>query len=240
MRNNLFSIAAFSMILFTSCGEVKLKGKGSVVTKERQAGNFSSIDVAAPVKAIITIQEGAPTLNLTGYENLLKHIIVTTKDNKLTIEMEEGVNWDSDGQITANITLPSLHAIELQGAVQADVKGIVSGSKLECDMSGGTQLKLQSVQTTDLDVDISGAGDFRVEEGHSENVSYEISGSGKVYAYGLQANNVSADVSGAGVMQLTALKNLKVDITGAGNISYKGNPAIQKDVTGAGSLHAAN
>ncbi|HTN45160.1 MAG TPA: head GIN domain-containing protein [Flavipsychrobacter sp.] len=240
MRNNLLSIAAFSMLLFISCGEVRLKGKGSVVTTERQTGSFSSIDIAAPVKAIITIQEGAPTLNLTGYENLLKHIRVTTKDNKLTIELEEGVNWNSDQQVTANITLPSLQAIELEGAVQADVKGTVTGSKLDCDMSGGTQLKLQSVQTAAVNVEISGAGDFRVEDGHSENVSYEISGSGKVYAYGLQANNVSAGVSGAGFMQLTALKKLKVDITGAGNISYKGNPAIQKEVTGAGALHAAN
>lgn len=232
-----FIVAAF---LFASCGEVYVKGEGNITTKQVTVQEFSSVDISAPVKAEILVREGAPSVSLTGYENLLKHIVVTVKENELQIEVEDGVNWDADQPVTATIALPKLTGLDLSGAVTADIKGEVNGDKLECDMSGSTKLSIASIQAQTLEVDMSGRGVLDVANGTVETASYSISGSGKVSSFGLQANNVFIDVSGAGAIQTTALKNLDVSIAGAGNVSYKGSPAIKKEISGAGTLNAVN
>lgn len=238
MNMNRFLPLLLSSIFFASCGEVYIKGEGNSVTKEISVQDFSSVDISAPVKAEISIQEGAPSVSLSGYENLLKHITVTTKGNELQIEVEDGVSWDADQPVTATITMPKLNSIDLSGAVTADIKGNVNGDKLECDMSGSTRLNILSIQAKTLDVDMSGRGELEVGSGVVETAAYSISGSGKVSSFGLQANDVQIDVSGSGTLQVTALKNMDVSISGAGNVSYKGNPVIKKDISGAGALNA--
>lgn len=227
-------------IFFASCGEVYIKGEGNTTTKSMTVQEFSSVDISAPIKAEIVVQAGPPSVSLSGYENLLEHIIVTTKENELKIDVEDGVNWDSDQPVIATITLPKLNAIDLSGAVTADIKGDIKGDKLECDMSGNTGLNIASIHAQTLDVDMSGKGVLEVGNGMVETASYSISGSGKVNGFGLQADNVLIDVSGSGAMQVTALKNMDVSISGAGNVSYKGNPAIKKEISGAGVLNAVN
>ncbi len=235
---NRFLLWIASALFFASCGEVYVNGEGNTTTKEFSVGNYSAIDISAPIQVEILVQEGAPSVSISGYENLLKHIIVTTKDNELHIEVEDGVSVHSDQPLTAVIQLPQLKTIDLSGAVTAAIKGEVKGDKMECDMSGSTALHIASIQVKTLQADLSGKGTLTVESGIAETVSYDISGSGKVHGYGLQASRVLIDVSGAGTVETTALKNLDVSISGSGSISYKGNPAIKKDISGAGTLQA--
>ena len=238
MKQLLF-IASASLLL-ASCGEVYVKGKGNVVTEQKQVDGFSSIDIAAPVKAEITIQEGAPSVSLDGYENVLKHIRVSTKNNELVIEVMDGVDLQTDKPVTAIIHLPRLENIDLSGAVTANVRGVMHADAIGCDLSGSTKLSIESIAAKTLDVDISGLGLLDVGSGQVETASYNVSGSGTINSYGMQANHVLVDVSGSGTIQTTALTDLDVSISGAGNVSYKGNPAIKQDISGAGSLKAVN
>ncbi len=241
MKNVLKLFVVALVLLVTSCGEVIVNGEGNIVTQEKQVSDFSAVKISAPINAEIIIQPGVPTVSLSGYENLLKHLIVKTNGSTLEISTDvENISWNTDKDVVATITVPSLNNIDLNGAVDAKVTGMIKSGELSCDLSGATSLLVDGVEVIDLNIDISGAGELKIKTGQAHNVQYDISGNGNVEAYGLQSSNVRADLSGASELQITALKTLNAEISGAGNISYKGNPTIQTDISGAGEVNAAN
>lgn len=232
--------AATLLLVLNSCGRVR--GSGPVGSENRTvAGSFNSVDVSAPLDVQITIQEGATaSVQLNGYENLLKEIKTEIRNNTLRIYTPDGLRMATDKPLTAMVTVPSLAGLDLSGASKADVKGRISGDVFSVDISGMGAVHIAEVNTTKLDVDVSGAGDVSVESGTVQEASYSVSGTGDISAYGVQAKSAAAAVSGAGSIDLTATETLDAAISGAGSVKYKGHPKMSQHVSGAGSLEDGN
>ena len=188
------------------------------------------------------MQSGAqPGIQMNGYENILKHITTTVKNNTLYVKCDLGETWtiDCDG-LTTQITLPSLTSLTLTGAPDADIHGNVAGGNFKLDISGKANVTIDNINVDTFASDVSGAADITIKGGTVKSAAYEISGAAKVKAFPLQAGETVASISGAGTSEVTAITKLTASISGAGTIKYKGHPSISQDVSGVGTIKDAN
>ena len=242
MSRHLLSLAAvIAVISFASCKMNVLKGTGNKTTTIASVSSFNAVNIEIPIKTVITVKEGAPGVEFSGYENLLKHIQATVTNNKLTIHYDLDDTWTIHGdEVTATISLPSLTALKLTGAPDANVHGNITGNDFKLVISGASDIVFDSISTDNFTADVSGAADIKINGGHVKTAVYTISGAGDIKAFPLQAQETTASISGAGDGQFTALQKLSASISGAGDIKYKGHPVITQNISGVGELTDSN
>jgi len=231
------------VVLFTSaCGKRVMSGKGEIVTEERTTGSFERIDISAPVEANVHIRPGsAATLTFSGYKNLIDELEAEVVDNTLTIDSKNDfLDFDTDRDVVAEITVGSLSDLEIHGAADATVDGVITGQDFRLKISGAGDVSIEKLEVTNLTATISGAGDVDIAGGTAENAHFKISGAGNVNAFGLVTNNLTAKVSGAGDMKVNATATLDAKVSGAGSIRYKGQPALKSETSGIGEIAAAD
>lgn len=238
---SLLLILSFAIILFASCGKRVVKGNGNLVSEGRNVSAFTMIDISAPLTATIHVQNGvAPSVQLSGYKSLLDEIETTTEGNTLKIKSKDFINFDTDKDVQAVITVASLNDLGIHGAADATVDGIVNGTNFKLKISGAGDVTIERIEVSNLVATISGAGDVKINSGISDKAQFTISGTGNINSYAMQCNDVVAKVSGAGDMQVTAIKSLEAKVSGAGSIHYKGTPALKSETSGIGEIAAAN
>lgn len=228
-------------MLFASCKPHVIRGGGPETTENRTVPGFTKVDIEVPAHAEISVSPGATAgVSLSGSQNILSEVRTEVREGTLKIFIREGAMMVTDEKIRATITMPALEALDLSGASDADIKGTVSGNRLDIDVSGAGRVTAADVQVQDLEADISGSGDLSIATGATGKASFDISGSGSVRAFGFVAQNIEADVSGSGDMEVNAVQQLDAEVSGSGNIRYKGSPNIRQEVSGAGSISSAN
>ena len=238
----LFAIIIASVASLSACRRNILHGEGPKGTATLTAANFNAIDMDISAKISITVQAGAiPSIQLSGYENVIKHIKVKVVDNTLQFYTDLDETWDIDyDELTAQITVPSLSALGLSGAPDADIHGNIVGDSFNLDISGASKVFIDNINVNHFNTDASGATEIEVRGGVVQTASYDISGAGKIRAFPLQTQESSVSISGAGKGQVTAAQKLTADISGAGTIEYKGHPTVSQDISGAGSIKDVN
>lgn len=220
-----------------SCRPNIVTGKGAIVTESRTISSFSKIDAEVPMDMVVTVDARAtPSFSINGYENLLKLVRTEIKDNKLRIFFPPKTYVDNDKKLKAMITVPSLSALELTGAVNADIRGQLSGEKFDLEMTGASETSIASLTVDKFSVDISGAGKLNVNGGKVREANYDASGACELHTYSLIADAVDLDVAGAGSAEVYAVSRLSGDISGAASVDYKGNPKLETETSGASSI----
>ena len=243
MKNTCFSllVCIASVPLFSSCRENVISGTGGIGNDQRSLGSFNAIEIAVPLKASVNVTAGAqPGLKLSGYKNVLKYIKTEVKNNVLRIYTDPGVKLDDEEYLNAEIIVPTLISLVMEGAPDADVHGSISGQEFELTISGSSDVTIDEVNTTNFTTTVSGAGDIKVNKGNVQQAAYTVSGAGDIKAYGLHSMETSATVSGAGDIQVYAEQKLNAEISGAGSIRYKGHPVISSQTSGVGGVEDAN
>jgi len=220
-------------VLFLSCKEEVVRGKGNITTEGRTLQQFDKIiiDIAADA----TIEVGKPhTVEVKAQSNLMEHIKTEVTGNTLRIYNEGLIFNNSD--INIIVQVPSLSALELQGAADVRTTGDIKGTNFELDVLGASEIDIDELHVDNLDVKLSGASELQINRGTVGKAKYKVTGAGEIRAEAVETKDVSARVSGAGEMSLFVTEKLDADITGAGEIDYRGHPQITSDITGAGEL----
>lgn len=218
-----------------------LHGEGNKATATPVIGSFNSIDIDIDLKVITNIQEGASSVKIDGYENLLGHIKTTVENNTLRIYSDLDETWEMESDdVVVTVTMPAIAALSISGTADADIHGKNTGRSFRLRVSGAGEVTIDNISTDTLSVHASGATDLTVKGGTVKFSRFHISGAGKISSFPLQSEETYVHISGAGTSQVTALHKLTADISGAGTIKYKGHPVITKDISGAGTIADAN
>lgn len=243
MKKDVLALGAVlsAAMFFASCKPHVVRGGGPETTENRTVSGFTKVDIEVPAEVEITVNPGAAVnVSLSGSKNILSEIRTEVRENTLKVFLREGAVLATDDKIRTVIAMPVLAGLDISGASDAEVKGTVSGERLEIDISGAGNVTAADVQVQDFEADISGSGNMSIGIGTAGRASFDISGSGTAHAFGLVAQQVEAEISGAGEVEVNAVQNLDADVSGSGNISYKGNPSIRQDLSGSGSVRPAN
>ena len=235
------SVFTILPLLISSCDTRVIRGNSEAKTEDRHLAStsFNRIEINAPVDAHITIG-GSPSMELDGPSNILPYIRSEVRNNTLRIFTDENTHLETRNNVSATINLPELRGIDVSGAGNHDIVGIINSEEFSLESSGASKLKIADLQVRNMSVELSGASNVNIGNGSVEHGSYDISGSGNIRAYGVTHHSAEFDISGAATAELTVTDNLDADISGAGSVRYKGHPQIRKDVSGVGHIVDAN
>ncbi len=140
-----------------------------------------------------------------------------------------------DHGLTIHVYAPTLHAIEVSGAVELRGTDRLQAQTLALDLSGAGKIDLE-LKVQRLEAKISGAGKYLLR-GKAVEAEIKIAGAGDVRAFDLITERLALKVAGAGHAQVHATQQLDVKLMGAGKVVYDGEPAqINPRIMGAGSL----
>ena len=253
---SVYFLSVFSALLIFFSGCRVESGEGDIISEFREVKDFTKINLTTA--ADVEIFKGVNlTVEVSDYENILKHIIVETENDKLIIKTKPNNLVMRNSKAKVIITLPDdLTDIELSGSGKINV--IDSFSKIRyIFISGSGSVGLPSAYfSSDLNVKISGSGSVTIEDSEfKDNVYAEISGSGNIEVSGtarevhtkipgsghilfgdLLVKNATSAISGSGNTTVYPLNQLNASISGSGNIYYYGNPNVIATVTGSGRV----
>jgi Putative auto-transporter adhesin, head GIN domain len=189
-------------------------GSGKPRTERREVARFSAITAQGGVAVDVTVGP-APSLTVTGDDNVVPVIRTEVHGDRLVIDQREGYSSKQRPRVT--ITLPDLTAVSAQGGTTIAITG-AHGDRLALDASAGGAIhaagKVATLTATARD-------------------------GGRLAARDLAATNARVDAAGAGAVELTASSSLTALATGASHVAYWGHPAtVERMTTQAASLTA--
>jgi hypothetical protein len=189
-----------------------VEGSGVLATQTRELPAFAGVELGGDMVATVTVG-GAQRVVVRADDNLVGGVTTTVESGRLVIRTP--ASFTADAPMSAEVTVPTLDALELSGTGAIAAHGI-DGKTLKVALSGTGQLRATgSVER--LDVTLGGTGDAALD--------------------GLVAADVHAVMSGSGRILVHATRSLDASVPGTGAIVYTGDPArVTRHVTGTGTV----
>jgi hypothetical protein len=249
------------LVLAAGCSTVpgtggQVSGSGNPATKHYDYSGFTGLRVDNAFAATVT-RGDAFGVRVTVDDNLVKYLRVELKGDALHIGLDPSMSYQNT-TLKAEVTMPSLQAMEVTGASTADVQGFASQDALDLRLSGAGKVNLTGMSVGEVTIDVSGgahlSGGFQAQELHGE-----VSGAGRVSLEG-SASRAQLEASGAGRLDLVSLTlqdadlqlsggasgtvrvtgTLNVDASGGAHLDYYGSPTqVRTDVSGGAQVNPA-
>lgn len=204
----------------------------------RKVGSFHAIRVSNAFDVIIKQgNEEAVVVSATEekYRSRIK-TEVTDGVLRITYENEGMLKWNSENKkLRAYISVKDIDKLDISGATDVKIDGVLKGRNLKINLSGASSLK-GTVAYESINIDQSGASDSKLA-GTVKNLDIDVSGASDFNCFELVAENCRAEASGASDIFVTVNNDLKVIASGASDVQYKGTASISDFKTsGASSL----
>ena len=204
MKKNLtvlsFGFFLFSIFVITSCenGVFCLKGKGDIVSENRQIDTFNKIHLIDS-DASVWVKIGTEySLEISAQENILDELITDVKNNILEIEYDHCVR-KHDG-IDIFITVPALEGVKVSSSGNMTLQTPVVADNFEIRLTGSGAIFTDTlIVAQKFEIDVTGSGNIECWN-HSESTETEIilNSSGRVNLHNLKSRVVKASNSGSG------------------------------------------
>jgi len=186
-----------------------LVGSGRVISEPRPAQGFTSIAIASGINAVVTVG-GSDSLEITAEDNIAPFVDAVVTGEQLTIRFRSG----SRGIRTSVGVVCHIGVRSLQGV----------------DLSGGSRIQVDGIDTADFSVALSGGSSF-TGSGSVDELRMDLSGGSRASAPSLRAGRVNAGLAGAATAQVRVVNALFVRASGASTFEYLGDPTVQADVS---------
>ncbi len=249
-------ILLVAILLLPGCKDVI--GTGEVITEKKDFTNFTSLDIGSAFEVNITKADTFSVV-ISADESLFDYVEVTQTGTKLKVYLSPRHIFTDftlgKRVLKAEITMPSLHELEISGASKGTMTGFQSASPLKLGISGATTLKLVNTKAGDTECEISGASklsgnltavdvDFNISgassmevSGSANDLKLEVSGASRADLTDFKAENAGVDLSGASEATIYVHETLDVEVSGASRLYFLGNPKLgETDVSGASTI----
>jgi hypothetical protein len=218
----------------------EVSGSGDPTTRQFDFTGFTAVHADNAFDVTVT-RGDAFAVEVTVDDNLVEYLRVELDGDALRIGMESGRRY-ANATLTAQVTMPSLQALEVGGAASAEAGGFDSADPLALAASGAGAIALASVRAGAVTLDVSGAGELsgRLEaqriggqvsgggrvslEGSASSIDLEASGGSRLELAGLTAQDAVLDLSGGANGAVRVTGSLSVDASGGAQLDYSGSP----------------
>lgn len=161
-------------------------------------------------------------------DNLADLADLSLNGDRLTLDFDD--NFDAVVTPTAVLTLPSLTALDLDGASDVFVDGEAI-ELIDLEVEGASGLRLAAVATRRIALDVNGASDVTLS-GEVDVLEVSVGGAATVDLSGLVASSASVDAGGASTVLVSAA-SVRGSAGGASTISV--GPGTDLDVSTGGA-----
>jgi hypothetical protein len=204
----------------------------------RNVSSFHGIKISNAFDVIIKQGNEEAIVVSASEEKFRDRIKVKVVDGilELSYDNEKVWKWTNENRrLKAYISVKNLDKLDVSGASDIKIDGMLKGTNLKVDLSGASSLK-GAITYASVTVDQSGASNSKLS-GSVANLDVDVSGASDFTGFDLVTENCRAEASGASDVKITVTKDLKVDASGASDVQYKGTASISNMRTsGASSL----
>lgn len=233
----ILSVAAFSLVLFSSCGFLggrSIDGDGNVVAQNRAITGFNSIEVSSAIDVTIT-QDSSFSVKVETDNNLQEFVEVYNDNGVLRIRQKNNTSLDPTHGIKVSVSAPMIRSIDASGACNIVGKNkLTTAETFAIGLSGSCDVDVD-VKAPKVDVDVSGSCSV-ILRGETKDFYVQGSGATSIKAFELLSENAEVDMSGAGDVELYASVKINAEGSGSTSIRYKGNAAVSSNISGAGGI----
>ncbi len=216
----------------------RVKGNGTIITKNRTVGSFDKVSLAASFDVkLIKGKEGA--ISIKGEENIIPLVETEVRGNTLKIKFKNNVNISTTRKLTVTVAFENIEGISLGGSGNIYAEDPIKAASISFNVGGSGNIKAKVI-ATNVKTNIGGSGNIRLS-GKTEKLKSNIAGSGSIRAYDLKASSLKASIAGSGNIKASVSTKIKASVVGSGNIYYKGEPKyVDIDSLGSGDAIKAN
>lgn len=231
-----------SMLLFVAATPFVFAQETTVINDKnaeaRKVSGFHGIKISNAFDVIIKQGNEEAVVVSASEEKFRDRIKVNVVNGILQISYDNETVWkwsNENRKLRAYISVKNIDKLDVSGATDIKIDGILKGSNLKVDLSGASSLK-GAISYASVTVDQSGASNSKLS-GTVTNLDVDVSGASDFTGFDLVTENCRAEASGASDVKITVNKDLKVDASGASDVQYKGTASISDfRTTGASSL----
>jgi hypothetical protein len=234
-------IVLFSLVIFvfaTGCREIagrRVKGSGHIITENRTATGFNSIDVSGAIDVYVK-QDSTTSVKVEADDNILEYIEVHTEGSTLEIYTENNINLRPTNKIKVYISNPQYKEIQVSGASSVRCENeITSADALDVGLSGASEGSLE-LNAPKVSVNLTGASNASVK-GKTKDFEGSVSGASEIRGFDLLSENANVDASGASHIEIYASVKIDGQASGASSVNYKGNAQSSVEKSGASSVN---
>jgi eukaryotic-like serine/threonine-protein kinase len=193
-------------------------GSGNAASKTWDVTDFTRLQISSRFHA--RIGKGTTfKVTTTADDNVLPFVRVSKEGNTLTIGLEPDRIYDLKKPLAAEITLPTLAALDLSGASRASVNGFRSENELTLRISGASKLD-GSVAVEKADFQVRGSSTVSLA-GSAQTARLAATGASyfKLGEFTLKA--CAAEISGASIAEINVRSDspFKAKLAGASRLS---------------------
>jgi len=230
MRIKVFSsllIIVLTLGLVTSCAVVKIEGSGNLTTKTFDFSDFTGVKAENGIRVELA-KSNTFNVEIIADDNVMEYIEVTKSGNTLRIRPKANTSF-RNATMTAKVTMPELHRLEMSGGSQADITGFSSSHDLSVRLSGGSLISSfitpGDITAGDTDFNLSGGSHVRLN-GSADNLNVECSGGSHINLEGFSVSNADIKLTGGSHATVNVGGTLNVDISGGSEVIYIGEPTM--------------
>ena len=211
-------------------------GAGPLVTRHFELSGFTTVRAESAYH--VEIRHGEATaIQISADSNVVDAVIVTVNEGVLRLGLD--ISSTSNLHLSAQITMPDLHGIQLSGISRAEVSGFRFDHELLMDISSVSKLH-GALHTGDVTLALSGVGSIDLE-GQCGDLSATASDASSFELGDFACNDGDVSLSGAshGTVNLSGILNS--DTRDASVLRYVGSPTIGTiSTSGVSRIERAN
>lgn len=191
---------------------------GPITVRTYVAGRFDRLSVNGVMELVLA--QGETAVKVETYKDVQPLVHVVWSGTKLSISLEDGVNFDKDARIRVFVSVPSLRSLDVSGVCGVSTSAPFGGGadNLKLGVYGSSKLK-GDFSAASFDVEVYGTSKFIANLTASDDVSIEVGG-----------------VSSARSHVMCASLDLK--LAGVSNAELSGNCAARLRVNCSGTSKA--
>lgn len=192
----------------------RIEGSGDFQTRTFELDGFDGIRIDGVFVVEVTVGEDF-SVELEAEDNLIEYLIVEVRRGQLVLDMEDGVELETDEEFRVTVSMPKLVKVQGEGVYQLRARGL-DNERTEIYAEGVGEIELEG-RTHDLRVECEGVGDVDLR--------------------GLVAQNARVHLEGIGDVRVFVEQELTARVDGMGQLSYSGDPeSVDDEVNGFGSI----
>jgi len=204
--------------------------------QERKVGDFTAIQVAGAMDVYVTQGKQTALAVSASSEDARDAIITEVRGNTLYISFKYNIgnSWKNT-QARAYVTIAQLQMMDVSGASDVNIVGVLKSTDLLMKLSGASNLKGE-LDLNNGRIILNGASDCKLS-GKASRMKLQVSGASDFKGYDLKSDIAELTVSGASDVQVTVEQEISVQASGASSVHYKGSPQIRNaSIVGASSF----
>lgn len=239
MINNgqkILTLLGLGLLLWTlsACEDLLgVRGKGDIVTENRNVKNFHAVDIATPGTVELRV-DSVYRVEVNCEESIIPYLETLEDHGVLKIHFDRDV-YDVD-HLKIIAYAPSWDGIEVSGSAHADAPDTINGDVLDLSISGSGGIRIFKADFNKIRSRTTGSGNISVY-GSADDLNCSITGSGDVDALDCPVKTATVHISGSGDARLDVSETLDVTITGSGDVEYRGSPQVSVNSSGSGKVH---